>query len=259
MDNLTLDDIKQRHSVRSFTNEELAPSVISALESEINYVNTHVSGMKFQLILNDPAPFSGINNSYGMFRNAHHYLACVVDTSFKDLEEKSGYCAQQIVIRAVKLGLGACFVSGTFNRQKITARIRPGEKLLFVVLLGYPEESKTRLIARISSKLMHKSSTPPDSLFIGDGISYDEAIKQMPLLKYGLEAVSLAPSAMNRKPVRISVINHRTSLEIRAITVEHSAQSKIDLGIAKFNFQVPFPGEWEWREDGEFYPLQINA
>ena len=68
-------------------------------------VNTREAGMHFELVCDDPAPFKGFKASYGMFKGVRNYVAAVVDTSFPDSYERAGYFGQQIVVKAVGLGL----------------------------------------------------------------------------------------------------------------------------------------------------------
>ncbi|MEE1366976.1 MAG: nitroreductase family protein, partial [Muribaculaceae bacterium] len=65
---MTLSDLRSRRSVRAYTSQPLEKSVVDAIKAEITMINTVEAGMRFQLILDDPAPFDGFRNSYGLLR-----------------------------------------------------------------------------------------------------------------------------------------------------------------------------------------------
>lgn len=203
---MTLDDLRLRHSVRTFSPEPLDPSQIRTLNAVITDINTHQSGMHFQLVTDSPDPFKGFSKSYGMFRNARNYVACVVDTSYSNYLERGGYFGMQILMRAFTLGLGTCFVSGAFSAKAVEARVRPGEELLFLIVLGKEaEDGQATFMASLMHKVSHRHSglTPMD--FLDTKLPWEKICDAFPQLLKGLEAVSYAPSAMNRQPVGILI------------------------------------------------------
>lgn len=203
---MTLDDLRLRHSVRTFTPEPLDDSQIRTLNAVITDINTHECGMHFQLITDSPDTFKGFARSYGMFRNARNYVACVVDTSYANYMERGGYFGMQVLMRAFTLGLGTCFVSGSYSAKRVEARVRPGEVLLFLIVIGKePEEASPTLMASLMSKINHRHKwlTPMD--FLDTKLPWEKICDAFPLLLKGLEAVSYAPSAMNKQPVGILI------------------------------------------------------
>lgn len=203
---MTLDDLRLRHSVRTYSPAPLDPSQIRTLNAVITDINTHQSGMHFQLVTDSPDPFKGFSKSYGMFRNARNYVACVVDKSYSNYLERGGYFGMQILMRAFTLGLGTCFVSGTFSAKDVEARVRPGEELLFLIVLGKEaEDGHDTFMASLMHKMSHRHSglTPMD--FLDTKLPWEKICDAFPLLLKGLEAVSYAPSAMNRQPVGILI------------------------------------------------------
>lgn len=243
MDKLAL--LKSRHSVRSFTADPLPADIVRKIKSEITMTNTHQQGMRFQLITGDDKPFKGFARSYGMFENPLNYVAAVVDMATPNILERAGYFAEQLVIKAVSLGLGTCFVGGTFDEKMVDAQIRAGEKILFLVVLGYAAE-KPRLMTRIMTKLVAGKDMSADDFFLPKD-DLDQAVAVFPDLNVGLEAIACAPSAMNRRPVRVFMRNSIVSQfpgssewhgrpEICAEVDESNPKNLIDLGIAKYNF-----------------------
>lgn len=202
----TLSDLKGRHSVRSFSPEPLSPKHIRSLEAAVTDVNTHGTGLYFQLITDSPDPFRQVTKSYGMFRNARNYVACVADTSYADYIERTGYFGMQVLMTAYSLGLGTCFVSGSFSPKAVEARVRPGQQLICLIVIGNKaEDEKPTFMASLLHKVSHRHSglTPMD--FLDTRFSSDKICDAFPKLLQGLEAVSYAPSAMNKQPVGILI------------------------------------------------------
>lgn len=251
MDKLQL--LHKRHSVRSFTSDAISKDIVNRLKAEVTMTNTHEQGMRFQLFTEDPDPMNGFSKSYGAFINPRNFLAAVVDTATPNALERAGYFAEKFVIRAVELGLGTCFVGGTYNKNAVKAQIRAGEQLLFIVLFGYPDE-KTRFLARMLVKMIHAKKMSSEQFFEPKD-RLPLAIEKFPMLKVGLEAVACAPSSLNKRPVRV-FLNEEPGIQSLCAGVDESnPKNLIDLGIAKFNFNFATSTECEW---GNGSPLIIR-
>ena len=249
----TLEDLKNRHSVRSFTNKELSQDIINKMNAEITMINTHESGLKFSLCVNDNNPFRTFKQSYGFFKNANNYIACVVEPHYKHAYQRAGYFAQQLVMKAFSLGLGTCYVGGTYDRDAVSVMLKAGEKLLFVVLIGYENyEEKAPAIARMAYNMIHLKK-----MSVMDFLSTDEdrenVLRNNPLLADALNAVAVAPSSLNKRPARVKYEKG----EISIYTENSDDKTMIDLGIAQYNFQAVYSGEWEWGNPSIFYPLEL--
>lgn len=255
---MTIEDLAKRRSVRSYVPKPLLDSDRKTLEALITDINTHEAGMHLQLFTDSGAPFEGFRRSYGMFRGVKNYVALVVDNSYPFMREKAGYYGEQIVMKAVELGLGTCFVGGTFSSGHVDARVRAGEELLCLIVLGYADEAHTSLAARLSRKIAKRRSKKPEDFFKSD-ISLLEAEKLFPALGQGLEAVALAPSALNKQPVEIGIASDSSEalngsansvsedgVTVTATVPEDNPMQLIDLGIAMFNFQAVVSGYWDW-------------
>lgn len=253
MSEYTLEDLKNRHSVRSYLPKNLSGDIISRLHAEVTMTNTHEAGLNFQLVIADGGPFEGFTRSYGMFRNAVNYLACVVDPSFPNTYERAGFFAEKFVMKAVSLGLGTCFVGGTFSAENVEAQMHIYERLPFIVSFGIPAEKTQTTLSSLAMKMVHRHDLKPRDFFAGDDTAYADAKDRYPFIEKGLQAVACAPSSLNKQPVRIG-FNADGNLE--AFTVGGDDKSSIDLGIAKFNFaEASDAGEWEWGEHAIFLPF----
>lgn len=251
----TLQQLQLRHSVRSYTEEPLSGTGVNALRAAISEVNSYLPGTRFQLIIDDDTPFRGRFGSYGIFRNVRNYVAAVMDTAVANAYEIAGYAGQKVVMAATAHGLGTCFIGGTFSAQNLPVQARAGEKTIYIIAVGHPADANGK---RLGDKLIRSFShrrkmVAADFFDTGkSGLSFEEATKAYPQLAAGLEAVACAPSAMNKRPVRIRV---DADGAYHAFVPNMTGFTPVDLGIAKFNFEQVVPGEWERGNDAPFLPF----
>lgn len=251
-DTSLLQAVFQRHSVRSFKPVKLEERILNSLRAEVSFAVSHESAIHFQLMTDDNSPFKGFSNSYGMFRNPYNYLACVVDGSYAFSLQKAGFYAELFALRAVGMGLGTCFVSGTFNARRIAAQLRVNWEIPFIVLVGYPQEAATTFMAKIMRKAAGSNKKVSiEEVLSQDSLSLQSIRERWPELITPLEAVACAPSALNRHPVRISIKEQQNSClpAVSASVINQSDNSAIDLGIALANWQVAAGGEWEFGQN----------
>jgi nitroreductase len=156
--------------------------------------------------------------TYGFIRGAHAYIAGAVGhapTASRaqrgmDLEDV-GYRIEQAILFATGLGLGTCWLGGTFTKSRFAERIalRPDELLPAVVAVGYAADRRSLLdhasheFARSGTRLpWHRLFFESRSERQSGGLEalLPEAVGPFATV---LEMVRLAPSASNRQPWRL--------------------------------------------------------
>ena len=207
--------IKIRHSVRQYKDVAISEDLQAELTSLIENCNEE-SGLHMQLITDDPECFDTFLAHYGKFKNAKNYIAVVGPKAMPDLDEKSGYYGQKIVLAAQMMGLNTCWVAGTYGRGKCKADKEAGEKIVCVIAIGYGETEGEKH----KSKPLAKLCDVPEA--------------EMPVwFKNGVKAAMMAPTAMNQQKFLISLDG-----EEPVITAGRGPMVKIDLGIVKYNFEA---------------------
>lgn len=88
-----LQAMKERHSVRSYTNQPISEKIQADLSALIEECNQE-SGLHIQLILDEPSAFAGSMAHYGKFSGVNNYLA-LVGPKTNNLEEKCGYYGEK--------------------------------------------------------------------------------------------------------------------------------------------------------------------
>jgi hypothetical protein len=77
--------------------------------------------------------------TYGFIKGAMGYIIGAVGPGEKNLED-FGYLMEAIILHATDLGLGTCWLGGTFTKSRFATRfdLRDGEEIPAVTSIGYP-------------------------------------------------------------------------------------------------------------------------
>lgn len=203
-----LDLMKERHSVRQYSDKKIEGDVKSKLNKYVASINEE-SGLSMQIFYNEPNCFNSMLAHYGKFSNVKNYIAIV---GKKEEQEKAGYYGEKLVLKCQELGLNTCWVALTHG--KVNVQTKPQQKLLILIALGYGT----------NTGVAHKSK-PIKELCKED--AYPEWFMK------GMEAVSLAPTAMNQQKFLFEIKNGQ--VYAKAL---RGFYSKIDLGIVKYHFEA---------------------
>lgn len=205
--------IKNRHSVRQYTNKAIDTDILKILQNEIAACNKE-GDLHIQLVTNEPKAFDSFMAHYGKFSGVTNYIALVGKKS-NTLDELCGYYGEILVLKAQQLGLNTCWVAMTYKKISGAFRVDKGEKLTVVISLGYGKEQGVE----------HKSK-PMDAV---SNINPDSP----EWFKKGVEAALLAPTAMNQQKFMLVYEDGKVTA-----TASKGFYSKIDLGIVKYHFEV---------------------
>lgn len=210
-----LEAIEARHSVRKYVDKKIEQNKLDILLAEVDKINEE-SGLKIKLFHDEPNAFKGIMPHYGRFTNVSNYFA-MVGKNTKELHEKIGYFGERLVLLAQKLGLNTCWVAMKlyFKNKSVKPFINKDEKLVCMITLGYGE----------NQGISHKSKAYDDVATPNNAPEW---------FKEGVKAALLAPTAMNQQKFRFE-LKHENSVKA---TTQKGFYSKIDLGIAKFHFEI---------------------
>lgn len=203
-----LEIMKNRHSVRQYREQPIEESKRAELNSFIEKVNKE-SQLSIQIFYDEAKCFDSFMAHYGKFVNVKNYIAIVGN---KNEQEKAGYYGEKIVLKCQEMGLNTCWVAMTHGKSQ--AEIKKGQKQLILISLGYGE----------TQGVAHKSKSINE---------LGHADKETEWFKTGMEAVSLAPTAINQQKFFFELKN-----DIVTAKSLGGFYSKIDLGIAKYHFEA---------------------
>lgn len=208
-----VDAVAARHSVRSFLEKPIAPDVIEILQGEINMANRE-SGLRFELMIDEPRAFDYFIARYGKFKNVNNYIACIGEKT-PDLHEKVGYWGERLVLVAQALGLNTCWAALSFKRRNCPVSLKPDEKIACTIALGYgTTQGKSHKVK--SADEVSKATPPVPEWF-----------------EAGVRGALLAPTAVNQQRFMLTLEGDKVRAEATG-----GVYCNIDLGIVKRNFEV---------------------
>lgn len=203
--------MKNRNSVRQFTDQPLSDSTVSELQRETKRIND-TSGLHIQLITNEPEAFQAGKPGYGSFKGCRNYFTMIGP---KDKDEEIGYYGEQLVLKAQELGVNSCWVALTYKKNKSQGDIKTGEKRYMVIALGYGMTSGVKHKQKSISDISDYKTGDPD------------------WYRKGIEAALLAPTAMNQE--KFSFERHGDKIRAKA---GMGFYTHTDLGIVKYHFEI---------------------
>lgn len=205
--------MRRRHSVRQYLEKAIPEELRSELNACADALNRE-SGLRIQIIYDEPECFNSRMAHYGRFENCSNYIAMVGKKS-PDLEERCGYFGQLLVLKAQELGLNTCWVALTHGKSR--AVVAADEKEAIIIALGYGKTQGTPHKNKDVSALSNLNDASPD------------------WFRRGVEAAMLAPTAVNQQKFRFELEgSDRVCVKIPRI----GPYLRVDLGIVKCHFAL---------------------
>lgn len=208
-----IEAMKQRHSVRQYTDKKIEASILTQLQTEIDACNKE-GGLHIQLVTDEPKAFDSFMAHYGKFSGVTNYIALVGKKSDK-LDELCGYYGERLVLMAQQLGLNSCWVAMTYKKIPNAFQIDKGEKLTMVISLGYGRTQGFNHKIKTAEQVSNISAKTPE------------------WFKAGVNAALLAPTAMNQQKFKLTYADGKVMAKAGL-----GFYTKVDLGIVKYHFEV---------------------
>ncbi len=234
-----LDTIRSRRSVRTFDGKALSPEDSGKiLDLAQKAGNPYGIPISWQIL---DARKQGLSSP--VIVGTDTYIAGKMQ-SVPNAEEAFGYSFEKVVLYAESLGIGTTWIAGTMDRAAFekAMELAEGEVMPCVSPLGYPAKKMS-----VRETMMRKG-IKADSRFAFGELFYDGSF-DTPLaadkagkLAEALEAVRLAPSAVNKQPWRAVVCDDKVHFyEKRSkgyVSDTGWDIQKIDMGIALCHFEL---------------------
>ena len=267
---ITVETIRERHSVREYDGRPLAQAELDALGAVVGEC-ARESGLDIQLVGDNPEAFNVIAR-FGLIRGCLTHIAFVVDdgkasdaTSGTNtaaeaaatgtatgaaadgvaetgcaemrgarrtaVDEAIGYWGQKIVLAAQDMGLNTCWCA-LCSRKKSRAVVAPGKKVRLIIAVGH---GKTQGFPRKTKSIGALSSV--------------ECAKAPAWFAAAMEAAQLAPTAMNNQNFKITLLSDGKTVCIEA---PQGGLNVIDEGIVRRNFEIAANeagADWRWERE----------
>ena len=258
-----IEAIKARRSVRTYLRKAVSPTHLSGIEAELNRLATDY-GAGLALVKNS---FEGKQfGTYGIIKNADAYIVCVCKNERSALL-KAGSALERAVLHCTALGIGTCWLGGTFSREEFHSviSIADGEVIPAVISVGYPRDREGLIggLLRIGAKA--KTRMPFETLFFDRDFS--QPLPPSDPMAHALELVRIGPSASNKQPWRVLKDNNSLHFFIEhtpAYATKYAFDMQLlDIGIAMAHLELAMRadvigGTWQLRNN-DFGALPPNT
>lgn len=211
---MTLEEaMRSRHTVRRYTDRTLPEEIAAQLGDRIGRHNRE-RGLAMGLVTENPEAFGPVLRLV-LAKGVRNYVV-LAGRDRPGLGEDLGYCGADVMLLAQTLGLNSWWVGGTFSRKGLRKNAAPeAERILGLLAVGYGAVQG----------VPHKSRPPEEiAAYAGEAPAW---------FSKGVEAVLLAPTALNRQAFTIRGEGRKVSM-----TCDSGVFSGVDLGIGKYHFEI---------------------
>jgi nitroreductase len=261
--------IRQRFSCRKYLERPIEEDQQKRLSSFISAAGESPFGapVRFELVAateQDRNSLKGLG-TYGVIRGAAGFIVGAVGRSEKNLEDY-GYMMEKIILCATDIGLGTCWLGGTFSKSGFAKKISAakGEMVPAVTSVGYIAQ-RGGLEGGMRRFMGADNRLPWENLFFREKFGNPVSPDEVGVYSVPLEMVRIGPSASNKQPWRIvregtawhfymqRTKGYGDSFTFRLLGL--ADLQRVDMGIAMSHFELTagelgLKGTWAVREPG---------
>ncbi len=208
-----MESMASRHSVRAYQDTRIEGEALKVLRAAIDDINA-AAGLSMELVLDDEIAFSTILGRYGRFSGARNFIV-VKGKKSRDLRIRAGYWGEKLVLKATEMGLGTCWVGGTYSKKGIGHD--SGDELVCVITIGYAKAPGKPHQTKPMEKFIAGKHESPPAWFLN-----------------GVKAAMLAPTAMNQQKFAFSLSGSAVEAKVSGF----GFFTDVDLGIVKYHFEL---------------------
>lgn len=232
---------KKRFSVRKYASAP-TETQLAQLEGMAQLLEAH--GIRIAIGKNADV-FKPIFLWYGKVTGTDAFAAIIAKKGAE--AEMAGYVGEAFILECTAIGLGTCWLGGTYSKTKATASVPLGEdeRIVCITPIGVPAEE-------FAERPRHSIERLTD-------LSAEEFGALAPWQKRAVECARRAPSAINRQPWFFRI-------EAGSVAVENTSSNfgygRLDCGIAMLHIELGAArcGVFgEWRRDEEDTPVFVQS
>jgi len=262
--------IEQRFSCRSYLEMPIAEGERRQLA---DFIAAHQTGpfgspTRFALIAATEAESEALRGlgTYGFIKRPAGFIVGAMGEAEKNLED-FGYAMERIILFATDLGLGTCWLGGSFTKGRFADQIsaKSTERVPAVTSVGYISDESGGFGARIRRRVgdANRKRHPWERMFFRGEFDIPLSRAEAGAYATPLEMMRLGPSASNKQPWRIIQSGntwhfylqrspgYRQQWAIRLLNVDD--MQRLDMGIAMCHFELTadelgLSGTWQLDE-----------
>jgi hypothetical protein len=248
------DLVQCRYSCRTYADRPIEPPLRQRLEGFLAHGEPGPFGTRARLALiaavpEDPDALRGLG-TYGLIGHPTGYVVAAVEHAPHDMEDL-GYLLESVVLYATDLGLGTCWLGGTFTRSRFAERIalRADESLPAAIAVGHIAGQPRWIDRLIRLGAGSDRRKPWEALFFEHTFSNSLSREAAGPYAVPLDMVRAAPSASNKQPWQIVRVGGRWHFFLQHTPGYKPEMQRIDMGIAMCHWaltvqELDLQGEW---------------
>lgn len=226
-----LEAIPHRYSCRSYAG---APSPADWAALSYAAGRYAMPGTRLFLATVPADIFTGIVLNYGRITGCTTIAVLAASIGEPHARLYAGVLGEAFCLEAAAMGLGTCWVAGTYKRKQLELPLQADETVLSIIAVGVPDKSAAPGARKRKSL---------DRICKGDHRLWPEELQRV------AAAVQIAPSAINLQPWEMALEQDRFSLNAPLL-------HQLDLGIAVCHAELALASPHTWRfGDGKREPL----
>lgn len=240
--------IEQRFSCRTYADKAIEEETLQKMKGIISSLPAGPFGSKPRLqivsaVSSSPREWKQLG-TYGIIKNARLYVVGAIKDAANAMEDY-GYCKELFILKMTELGLGTCWLGGTFSSSSFAKAInlQEGELLPTVSPIGYPAERKSLTEKMMRGMVGADKRKPWPELFFVDNFSRPLTEERAGIYATAFANLRLAPSASNKQPWRVlrdstGVFHFYLSRALGYNLLRGVSLQDIDMGIAMCHFEL---------------------
>lgn len=236
--------VKKRYSVRNYSNENVEEDKRLALRNFINTIsNPFGKKVNFYFLEKGDINDEKVLGTYGVIKGAEQYIGATIDQEPMSLEAL-GYELEVVILYLADLGLGTCWLGGTFNKKGFAKALNISENQVFPIITPYGYAATKKHIKEIAMRKLIKADHRKEwnQLFFKNNFNEPLRKEEAGYLVFPLEMVRLGPSASNKQPWRVIIIDNVCHFyedkEPGYSNIFSYDIQRIDMGIAAAHFDL---------------------
>ncbi|MEG0774610.1 nitroreductase family protein [Clostridium sp.] len=197
--------VKKRYSVRNYEEQEIEGDKRNAIEAFIKSLDNPLgSNVNFHYLDNKDIKNKEKLGTYGVIKGAKQYIGTTIKLEPMALEAL-GYEMEAVMLYLAHLGIGTCWLGGTFDREGFADAMKIKEGEVFPVITPYGYATANKHEKEIEMRKMIQADHRKDwsELFYNNDFQTLLTKEEANDVAFALEMVRLAPSASNKQPWRI--------------------------------------------------------
>ncbi|TJX14978.1 nitroreductase [Tissierella creatinini] len=228
----------KRKSVRTYMDEQIDSSLMDRLQKYTDVVSSPFdTNIRYEII--DAKQGEGLG-THGFIKGVNTFI-CMAVQDQERTEENLGYTTEKIILYAVSLGLGTCWLVESINKDHFAKAmgLKNGEILPAVVAIGYPAEKRS-IRDKAKFTITHsKDRKDWSEIFFDKDFTQPLNKENSGVYSEALEMLRIAPSGFNTQPWRVIKSHDSFHFFVERKKKKNGFDyDKLYIGIAMSHFEV---------------------